>query len=145
MSEFEKCRKKRKLVKISYAEDLIDQEIQEAQKDLAISRESFQNNYYKWSIIQGYYAMFHAGKALLLSKGYREKSHYCLCVGLRHLFVETNLLPVTIVEALSLAKALREAADYRGEYSKETAEEVVENAGILVQKATEILKSINGH
>lgn len=140
MNEFEKCRKKRKLVKISYAEELIELEILEAQKDLAICRESFHNKHYKWSIIQAYYAMFHAGKALLLSKGYREKSHYCLCVGLRHLFVESNLLPSTMIEALSLAKALREAADYRGEYSKETAEDVVENAGLLVQKATEILK-----
>jgi len=36
--------------------------------------------------------MFHAARALIYSKGYREKSHYYLVVALQALFVDKGLI-----------------------------------------------------
>jgi len=54
--------------------------------------------------------MFHSARALLYARDYREKSHYCLIVALRHLYVDKKLLPASIVESLNRAKTLRENA-----------------------------------
>jgi uncharacterized protein (UPF0332 family) len=139
MSEFEKCISKNMLVKIDYAEVLIEKEMNEAHEDLEDARSGLERGRHKWSIVQSYYAMFHAGRALLLSRGYREKSHYCLCVGLRHLFVEQDILAVTYVENLSTAKDLREAADYEGRYGAEAAKIAFDFAEGFLKKADELL------
>ena len=59
---------------------------------------------------------------------YREKSHYCLIVAMKALFVAERLLDVTLVEAFGMAKILRENADYDNEYSKESARSLIEKA-----------------
>ncbi len=66
--------------------------------------------------------MFHTARALLYSKGYREKSHYCLIVAMKALFVTNRLLDVSLIETFQMAKSLRENADYDNEYSKKSAE-----------------------
>jgi uncharacterized protein (UPF0332 family) len=75
--EFENCIEKRGLKKESRNTEMINKELNEADKDLETATDSFENKAFKWCIIQSYYAIFHAAKALVLSKGYREKSHYC--------------------------------------------------------------------
>ena len=50
--------------------------------------------------MQSYYSMFHAAKALVLKKGYREKSHFCLIIALRELYVNKNKLNGEMVEKL---------------------------------------------
>jgi uncharacterized protein (UPF0332 family) len=65
--------------------------------------------------------MFHGARVLLYSEGYRERSHYCLIIALRALFVEVGLLKVSLVEALQRAKSLREEADYNNDWSEDSA------------------------
>lgn len=50
--------------------------------------------------------MFHAARALLYSQEFREKSHYCLGIALRALFVETGKLSVEFLEAFNNAMSL---------------------------------------
>jgi len=52
----------------------------------------------KWATIQGYYSMFHSARALIFSKGYRERSHYCLRIAVKELFVFTNELGSEFIE-----------------------------------------------
>jgi uncharacterized protein (UPF0332 family) len=126
--EFSGCLRKNKIVKFAAAKTLVARELKVAQDDWKAASESLNDGDEKWATVQAYYAMFHTARALLYSKGYREKSHYCLIVAIKALFVADKLLDVTLVEAFGMAKVLRENADYDNEYSKESATSLVEKA-----------------
>jgi len=138
--EFEKCLKRGKIRVFSRGKALVGKELAVAQSDLEEAQESFKRGKYKWATIQCYYSMFHSARALIYNKNYRERSHHCLIVALRALYVETKQLSFTFVEALQKAKTLREQADYYGEFSKITAEELLKDAKEFLGKASEILK-----
>ena len=139
-SEFSSCLNKRKIVKFEPAKKLVTRELKAAQDDLKVASESLKGGHEKWATVQAYYAMFHTARALLYSKGYREKSHYCLIVAMKALFVAEGLLDVTFVEAFSLAKGLRENADYDNEYSKEVAKTLVDKAKKFLAVSGKILE-----
>ncbi len=126
--EFKGCLSKNKIVKFAAARKLVARELKAAQDDLKVATESLKSGHEKWATVQAYYAMFHIARALLYSRGYREKSHYCLVVAMKALFVAEGLLDVTLVEAFGMAKVLRENADYDNQYSKESALSLVEKA-----------------
>lgn len=74
-------------------------------------------------MIQAYYSMFHAARALLYSEGYRARSHAaCLAVAIEALFVEKKRLPPVLLRAFRKTMALRADADYQAEFSTEGAE-----------------------
>ena len=138
--DFNECLKRNKLTKFSKATSLIPKEIDSARSDLETATDSFRRKNYKWATVQAYYSMFHTARALLYSKGYREKSHYCLIVGIKTLFVAERLLDIRLVEALQTAKTLRENADYDSDFSKSSAETLVEKAQEFLNKAEVILQ-----
>jgi len=131
--EFKKCFERGKIKIFSPGKKLAEKELRLSGEDLKISKESFKAKRYKWSIIQSYYSMFHSARALLYSKSYREKSHFCLIEAIRTLFVETGKLDCSLLESLLEAKNLREAADYYGDFSEL-------NGRKLIKKAEEFLK-----
>jgi len=90
MNEFEKCLNERKIVKMNASKEVIYKEFENAMYDLARSKESLTKGDFKWASIQAYYSMFHCIKALIFKKGYREKSHYCLLVAFKELYVKTG-------------------------------------------------------
>ena len=142
--DFEDCLKRNKLVKFAAAKKLVRRELETAGQDLKTAQESLESRNDKWATIQAYYAMFHTARALLYSEGYREKSHYCLMVAIRAIFVARAILDVRMVEAFQMAKALREEADYENEFSKDSANELVEKAEQLFARAQEILGNRHG-
>jgi len=81
--------------------------------------------------------MFHAARALVYSKGFREKSHYALLVALRELFSE---LEEETIRSFEEAMSPREEADYGLIFSEEGAREVINNAERFLEKAKEILR-----
>jgi len=83
--------------------------------------------------------MFHATRALIYSKGYREKSHYCLAVALRALFVDEGTMDAQLDRDLLNAMSLREAADYEAEFSQSGAKAVIASAEKFIEKAIAIL------
>lgn len=139
--DFEDCLKKGKISKFAGARKLSGREWTTAQEDLSAAQDSLKQDNSKWATVQAYYAMFHTARALLYSKGYREKSHYCLIAAMKALFVQEGLLDVTLVEAFQTAKALRENADYENEFSDESARALVKKAGLFLDKAQKILNS----
>jgi uncharacterized protein (UPF0332 family) len=137
---FKWCLEKGKIKEFSQGKALVEKELQTAENDLLDGKEGFERKKYKWATIQGYYTMFHSARALLYSKNYREKSHYCLIVGLRHFYVDTGKLPNYFIEALQKGKALREDADYYDDWSKTGSEEVLKLAEEFLNKARDLTR-----
>lgn len=137
--DFKDCLKRGKIKEFSKAKSLISKELANARSDLETAQSSIVQKNYKWATIQAYYSMFHSARTLIYSKGYREKSHYCLIVALRTLFVSQRLLDVRLIEAMQMAKILRENADYENDFSASGAEALVEKASTFLKRAEEIL------
>jgi len=137
--EFERCLDKRWLVRMSEARYLVTKELEVAQDDLAEAEAGYQRGSYKWSTIQSYYAMFHAARSLLYSRGYREKSHHCLSVAMRHLFISEGVLSETLIDDMDDARALREDADYRAKFSSASAQYNLKSASRLVDRVSALL------
>jgi uncharacterized protein (UPF0332 family) len=110
-------------------------ELTAASQDLDEARRTLTAGGLKWATIQAYYSMFHSARALLYSKGYRERSHRCLVAALRELYVGPRLLGFEFVEGLEAGKTLRENADYYSRFSEAGAQQAVELAGSFLARA----------
>lgn len=137
--QFEQCLKKGKIVKIPIDSELVDKEFQEAENDLASAERSLEEGNAKWAIIQGYYAQFHALRALVFGAGYREKSHTCLRYAVEALFVDEGILSAEVLENFLYSMRIREGADYGTVYSGVSANEVVTAARETVEIVRELL------
>lgn len=125
MNDFEHCVKERRLIKIKPSNEMIQKELESAEYDLERARNSLEEEDFKWAAVQSYYSMFHAAKALVLKKGYREKSHYCLLIALREFYVKKDELNAEMVENFELCMNLRHEADYGLTYHQESAETAI--------------------
>jgi uncharacterized protein (UPF0332 family) len=139
MNEFERCIKEHHLLKIKATKEMIDKEITSAEYDFLRSKESIRDEDYKWASVQAYYSMFHAAKALVLKKGYREKSHYCLIVAIRELYVKDDIMNDELADTLELCMHLRHDADYGLIYDKESAETAIRYAQQFLSVAKKLL------
>ena len=139
MSEFERCLSSGRIQRVDAEMEWVQKELEQASYDLARARGSLKRRDYKWAIVQGYYSMFHGAKALVLRAGYREKSHVCLIVALRHLYVAQGRLDAVNADNLEQAMGLRNQADYSLEYSGDWARAVVKNAASLMVAARKAL------
>jgi len=137
-SEFERMVEERRLTRFKADRSLVLKEMREAEADLVEARDSLERSKFKWATIQGYYSMFHAVRALVYSRGFREKSHYALLVALRNLLIKE--LGTELIEGFGDAMSLREEADYGLTFSKAGAIETIETAEAFFKRAKEILK-----
>lgn len=140
--EFQQALQKRRILHFSRGRALIRKELDAAEDDFREAEDRFKNKKYKYTIIAAYYSMFHAARALVYAKSYREKSHYYLLVALQALFVENGLLEEELAKDFHTAMVLREGADYHGEFSKEGAESSLTSAAKFLRKAKDVLKVI---
>jgi uncharacterized protein (UPF0332 family) len=136
--KFRKLIEERKLTKIKSDEKLVHKEIEGAESDLKTATKSLKDKDFKWATIQGYYSIFHAARALLYTKGFREKSHYALLIAIQELF--SNELEQSLIQGFENAMNLRQTADYGLTFSKEGALDVMETAEKLLQRSKEILR-----
>ncbi|MFH1360498.1 MAG: HEPN domain-containing protein [Candidatus Omnitrophota bacterium] len=137
---FKRCLEKKNLIRIEIDKTLIDKEMTAADYDFKDSKDVLKIGKAKWATISAYYAMFYAARALLYSKSYREKSHFCLRAALKNLFVDANLLEYSFLDDYDMAKDLRENADYKSDFSKENAEQIIIKADQFLAKAKKLLK-----
>jgi len=136
---FKEALEKKKIFHFSKAKGLVDKELKIAFDDLSEAKDRFKNRRYKYATINAYYGTFHAARALLFSKGYRERSHYALYIAIEALFVETGMLEKRYSHILKDSMSLREDADYGGEFSKDGASLSINNAEEFIKKAKESL------
>lgn len=137
--EFKRCLKNKKIIKFAQAKDKIKIELKAAKEDLKNAKSFFKGKNFKYATIAGYYSLFHSARALLYSRGYRERSHFCLRVAIKEFFVKEKLLKPEYLDWLDEAIGLREAADYESTYSKNGARQAVEGAKKFLTVALEIL------
>jgi uncharacterized protein (UPF0332 family) len=136
--EFKQCLENKKIIPFAGRKKLVNKEIAVAQSDLADARAGYENARYKWSTIQAYYAMFHAARALIYAQGYREKSHYCLAVALKALFIDEGKMEAQSARDFLNAMNLREEADYNAAFSQSGAKAVIAAADKFIVKAMDI-------
>jgi uncharacterized protein (UPF0332 family) len=136
--KFKQLLGERRLTKIKPDRKLVLKEMKGAKSDLETARKSLQDGNFKWATIQGYYSIFHAARALLYSKGFREKSHYALLIAIRELF--RNELGLSLIQGFEDAMNLRQTADYGLTFSEEGAIDVIETAEKFLLATKEVLK-----
>ncbi len=117
---------------------MVAKELKGSRSDLDIARESYNADNYKWTTVQAY-SIFHAARALLYHKGFREKSHRGLLKALAEPYSKDTISD--LLEVFEESMTLREAADYGLSYSEEGAKEVLENAQVFLEKASRLLHS----
>jgi uncharacterized protein (UPF0332 family) len=137
--KFKDCLNRGKIILFPQGKHLVDKELNSDRIDLEDAEFGFAHSRYKWSTIQAYYSMYHSARALVFSKGYREKSHFCLYVALQELFVDQGSIEVDLAEFFLASMRMREGADYRDSFSQEGALLVIDKAGQFLTKAEEIL------
>ena len=135
--EFRKLLGQYKILRIRPDEKLVAKEIAASRHDLSAAKVSFGQKEFKWATIQGYYSIFHSGRALAFSKGYREKTHYALLVILEELLYAE--LGNSFIRLFKDTMHVREDADYDLEFSEKTALLVIEGAEDFMERAEEIL------
>ena len=86
--------------------------------------------------------MFHSARALLYSRGYREKGHYCLYLAIKEFFIKEGELDPSLAEDFNNCMILREEADYRRKFSQEGASATIESAKRFLKAVRDILKPI---
>jgi len=137
--QFERCVKEGKLVLERQQPDLVRKELDAAESDLESARSSVSEGDFKWATIQAYYSMFHIAKALVLSKGYREKSHLCLSIALKALFVDSSIMEGRHLDRFRDSMNMRKDADYGLVYSESSADSGVEWAEEFLESARRII------
>ncbi len=128
----------RKIQRSSTSSSMVANELQAAVTDLRTARRSLRENDSKWATVQAYYCMFHAARALLYQKGFRENGHRGLLAAVRVLYATE--LSGRLLDDFSDAMKLREAADYGLIYSEESAKDVVDTAKKFLARSRGILK-----
>ena len=136
---FEDCLKNHKIVFFPRAKKLVRKEFSAAQEDLEETRDRLAHGKFKYATINSYYAIFHGARALLYSRGYRERSHNCLAMALEVLFADKLLLDRRFIRVFRESMALREDADYSGSFSQEGAMQSILNAEEFIAAARVIL------
>lgn len=125
---FETCLLKGRIIPQKPDWELILTELSEADRDLDASLREEQNKDMKWVIITAYSSMFHAYRALVMAKGYREKTEVCLREAIDVLYVEEGTLDSALLVGFREAKYLYNQALYDGVYSEPSAHWMIESA-----------------
>jgi uncharacterized protein (UPF0332 family) len=136
---YKRCLEMGKIVKFNIGIDMVQKELMTGAEDLNTAKTSLSAKNYKWATIQGYYAFFHAIRALLFLKKLREKSHRCLLEALKALYIDKGQVPPEYYDKFSVAMELRESADYRSAYSENDASRVIQNASQMIRIADRII------
>jgi uncharacterized protein (UPF0332 family) len=134
------CVEMGKIVKFNVGPGMVTKELDIGKNDLQAAHESVKTGGFKWATIQGYYAFFHAVRALLFLQKFREKSHRCLRESLKVLYIDKGLVPPEYYDKFAVAMDLREAADYKSIYSKKDALLVIGDAEAMIKIAGQIIK-----
>ncbi|MBD3271401.1 MAG: HEPN domain-containing protein [Elusimicrobia bacterium] len=135
---FQEAIRKRRILPFNDGPKVVLKELRSAEEDLHDAKDTFKQERFKWATIQSYYSMFHASRALLYNKKYREKSHIYLGFAIKTLYVDAGLLPKEYYDDFIQALSLREMADYKSKFSQQGAERNIQSA----DKALKLVRSI---
>ena len=94
------------------------------------------------SVSRAYYAMFHAAKAILFTKGVKAKTHKGVISSFSENIVKKSILGKEFADILRKAFDMRQRCDYEiyAKLEKELVKEVVSDAENFVNKIRELMK-----
>jgi uncharacterized protein (UPF0332 family) len=131
--------KKKRIFRFTDGPKIVSKEFKIAKKDLQDAKDVLEIGKTKMATTFAYYAIFHASRALLYKKQYREKSHIQLAFAIKYFYVDQGLLPQKYYDNLVQAFGLREMADYKGKFSKQGAERNIQMAEEAIRLAEQAL------
>jgi uncharacterized protein (UPF0332 family) len=106
------------------------QHIDKARRNLRAMKIMFDNELFDWTIICGYYAMYHAVLAALLNIGIRATAHYCAIAAFKKFYIEQGKVPPEYIMYIKKAKHLEQR--YAETLEKAQEERVVEQYGVEI-------------
>ncbi|MCD6189444.1 MAG: HEPN domain-containing protein [Thermococcus sp.] len=115
-----------------------------AEEELSSAHLLLQNGKLRDAISRAYYSMFHAAKALLLTKGINPKKHSGVVRMFGLHFVDEGFIEKIYAKYLTSAFTLRSRADYDIYYtpSPEEAKDIVENAERFLERIKRALEEL---
>ena len=118
----------------------IEAEIDRAKKALTAAKNLFEDGLFADSISRAYYAIFHAARAVLLTKEIDPDTHNGAISMFGLHFVKNGLIEERFGRIFNEAKDARELGDYIV-----TKEFTKEETGKRVEQATEFLQRMEGY
>jgi uncharacterized protein (UPF0332 family) len=131
---------KRRILPFADGPKIAHKELRVAKEDLEEAKYTLSKDKFKWATTQAYYAIFHASRALLYNKKYREKSHIQLALAIKALYIDEGLLSQEYYDNFIQAMGLREMADYKSKFSKGGAERNIRAAEEAIKSADSVLE-----
>ncbi|MFH1259451.1 MAG: HEPN domain-containing protein [Elusimicrobiota bacterium] len=132
---------KRRIIPFSDGPKVSLKELQTAKEDLQDAKDVFALKKFKMATVCSYYAMFHATRALLYFKKYREKSHIQLALAIKSLYIDEGLLPDEYYDDYIQALSLREMADYKSKFSEQGAQRTIQSAEKSIEMVEKIIRN----
>ncbi|MDD5182516.1 MAG: HEPN domain-containing protein [Candidatus Nanoarchaeia archaeon] len=107
--------------------DIVEKEIKSAEYDLSEAKEGFSKGKTKWPVVQAYYVIFHAARALMYKFKLKEIKHEGIVVFLEER-VKVGKLRNEFVTIFKSLKSTREDSNYDSDFSEERARKSIESA-----------------
>lgn len=104
--------------------------IDKARRNLRAMKIMFDNDFFDWTIICGYYAMYHAVLASLFKIGIRATAHYCAIAAFKKFYVERGKVAPECITYIKKAKQLEQK--YAETLEKAQEERVIEQYGVEI-------------
>jgi len=118
------------LRKVDINRERARQHIDKAHSNLRAMKIMFDSDSFDWTIICGYYAMYHAVLASLFLVGIRATAHYCAIAAFKKFYIERGKVKPEYLSYLKKAKKLEEKYAEVLERAQETR--VIEQYGVEV-------------
>ena len=118
------------LRKVTINPDMVIQYIDKARSNLRAMKTMWDSDLFDWTIICGYYAMYHAVLAALLKIGIRATAHYCAIAAFKKFYVERGKVDKEYIAYLNKAKHLEQK--YADTLDKAQENRVVEQYGVEI-------------
>ena len=108
----------------------VKQHIDKAHSNLRAMKIMFDNDLFDWTIICGYYAMYHSVLASLFKIGIRARAHYCAIAAFKKFYVERGKVKPEYIRYIKKAKQLEQK--YAETLEKAQEDRVVEQYGVEI-------------
>ena len=118
------------LRKISVNVERVKQHIDKAHSNLRAMKAMFDNDLFDWTIICGYYAMYHAVLASLFRVGIGARAHYCAIAAFKKFYVERGKVKPEYINYIKKAKQLEQKYAETLEQAQE--HRVIEQYGVEI-------------
>jgi uncharacterized protein (UPF0332 family) len=118
------------LVKVPVHMETAKQHIDKARGNLRAMKLMYDHDLFDWTIVCGYYAMYHAVLAALFKIGIRATAHYCAIAAFKKFYVERGKIEPEYVGFIHKAKQLERK--YANTLDKAQENRVVEQYGVEI-------------